>query len=519
MSSRNLGALALLVAASSTAFAQGEPGLVLPRTTRTQATTGAQGQGQAQGPGRNESGRRVDLRGEWSGEHAGDATHQPKNAAVHTPGSFRFRRTRRERAQDSYGIHMVSSAQDESLRTGDVSATFDGQRLTITWMPTAGVNGRIAVLGATVAPPTVRTIVYTHSSDDDFDRLALSSGTELPNGIPAPRELRRLKPPQVEFPAEWETSQEILWGYQNEFSISLIYQAAVRGCAANGESVKHRFYVATEESERQLRFELASALGPRVMSRLVTFHRYDFGSVWMRDYGPWTVRMKRDHRLAAGDMHYFSERENDDGLPADYARLRGWERLDLSALHIEGGNIMSDGHGKLFTTTRTLEGAEADANDEQDDVEANLRRVGASSVHFFERMPEPEGTGHIDMFAKLMDERTVLVGRHHEQAYATVLDRNAARFSALGYRVERVDFARPDQVTQVGRRGLGLMTYTNSLFVGRTVLVTQYHDAERDRAALETYRRLGWRPVGIDVRSIIAANGAIHCVTMQVPAR
>ena len=104
--------------------------------------------------------------------------------------------------------------------------------------------------------------------------------------------------------------------------------------------------------------------------------------------------------------------------------------------------------------------------DRKAEVEASLRRVGAREVLFFERMDDPEGTGHIDMFAKLMDEHTVLVGRHADPRWSGTLDRNAQRF-----------------------------------------------------AALETYRRLGWKPVGIDVRSIIGANGAIHCISMQVPAR
>ncbi len=507
-----LGALALLVAASPVAFAQ-DPGLAPPLQGR-RATAPRSGTSSA-----NRQDRGVDLRGTWTGEQTDRPANAPKDQGDSAPGAFVFERERRHR--ERYDIRVVANAADGSLRPSRVSGTFDGSRLTITWTPTGGVTGRIAALGSATQTATPRTVVYQHSADDDFDRLQRTSGVELPGGVPAPTELRRLKPPQVEFPAEWEQSEEILWAYQNErdFAVSSVYQAAIAGCAANGESAKHRIYASSEENERQLRYELAEALGPALMSRYVLFRRFAFGSVWIRDYGPWTVRTKRDHRRVVGDMKYFTGREDDDGIPADYARLRGWERIDLTSLRIEGGNIMSDGHGKLFTTNRTLEGSAEDANDEQDEVEASLRRVGASAVHFFERMPSPEGTGHIDMFAKLMDERTVLVGRHHSPDAAAVLERNAARFAALGYRVERVDFARPERVTDVGARGLQLMTYTNSLFVGRTVLVTQYSDAERDRQAMEIYRRLGWRPVGIDVRSIIPANGAIHCISMQVPAR
>ena len=138
---------------------------------------------------------------------------------------------------------------------------------------------------------------------------------------------------------------------------------------------------------------------------------------------------------------------------------------------------------------------------------------------FLERMPEPEGTGHNDMFSKLMNAKDALVGRHSDPRFKGTLDRNAKRFEALGYKVTRVDFARPEKVTGVPKDGLPLMTYTNSLMVGKTCLVTAYKDLERDKAAAEIYKQLGWKPVMIDVRSIIGANGAIHCISMQVPAK
>ncbi|MEZ0229492.1 MAG: agmatine deiminase family protein, partial [Planctomycetota bacterium] len=416
----------------------------------------------------------------------------------------------------------------------NVTGTFDGTRLTITWIPTPGFVEKLDTVAprpaGTTAPgstaPTQprspakgpQTLVYEHSADLEFDRLKLSSGSELPNGIQAPKEMRRLKPPQVIFPAEWEQSEEILWSYGDAYAAATIYKAALKGCAANGETVKHRFYVASGADERQLRWELAEGLSAAAR-KVILYRRAPIQTVWIRDFGPWTVRKKKDDKRAIGDLGYYADRVDDDRMPVDYAKLRGWERLDLSSLKIEGGNIMSDGKGKVYLTGRVLEGTGRAANDSQEAVESTLRQVGASEVHFVERMAEPEGTGHIDMFAKLMDENTVLVGRHHDARWAAGLERNAARFASLGLRVVRVDFARPERTKGVGAEGLGLMTYTNSLFVGKTVLVTAYKDKERDSQALDVYRGLGWKPVGVDVRAIIAQNGAIHCMSMQVPAR
>jgi agmatine/peptidylarginine deiminase len=458
-----------------------------------------------------------DLSGTWT---CGDVDRPGEHHGA--PGTAVFAKVPGQ--ENAYTVRLVANAGDGSLDAEALSAKLQGSQLVLSWTPrthiaTQGfVNHLDGTSQAAGTPPGAHLghAVFTLTSDADFDRLRPVSGDPLPDGIASPREIRRPRPPEVIFPAEWELSEEILWGYRDAFSVSQIYKAALRGCAANGETVKHRFYVKSADDQHHLSYELGEEFGPGPELKLVLYHVYPIGSVWMRDYGPWTVKRKKDRRRILGDTGYFSEREADDRMPVDYAHLRGWERLDLSALKIEGGNIMSDGRGRLFTSGRTLEGTERGANPTQEGVESNLRKLGATSVIFLERMPEPEGTGHMDMFSKLTDEHTVVVGRTENPEYRAVLERNAQKFATLGYRVVRLDMARPEKVTGVRAAGLGLMTYTNSLFVGRTVLVTQYKDAERDRAALDAYRTLGWKPVGIDVRSIIHANGAIHCISMQV---
>ncbi|MEZ0229074.1 MAG: agmatine deiminase family protein [Planctomycetota bacterium] len=457
-------------------------------------------------PGATTTSPSTDLSGEWNGGGTGGKWKGPG-----APGDFTFK----AQGGSNYSIRFIANAADYSIQTGEVTAKLSGTKLTITWVPTSGIVGTIG--GSTAGAP--KKVVYERSADADFDYLELSSGTELPNGVKAPKQLRRLKPTQIDFPAEWELSDEILWGYKDTFAVSRIYRSALAGCAANGEKVKHRFYVTTAHDKNQLSYEFGEDFGTGPEMDLVLWRSFKFGSVWMRDYGPWTVRKKSNGDRVIGDMGYFSDRPDDDRLPYDYATLRGWERLDLSALKIEGGNIQSDGKGRLFTSTRTLEGKSWGANDSQAAVEKNLRKVGATDVVFLERMPEPEGTGHNDMFSKLMNAKDALVGRHSDPRFKGTLDRNAKRFEALGYKVTRVDFARPEKVTGVPKDGLPLMTYTNSLMVGKTCLVTAYKDLERDKAAAEIYKQLGWKPVMIDVRSIIGANGAIHCISMQVPAK
>ena len=62
-------------------------------------------------------------------------------------------------------------------------------------------------------------------------------------------------------------------------------------------------------------------------------------------------------------------------------------------------------------------------------------------------------------------------------------------------------------------------TYANSLLANGIALVPQYGSASRDQAALDLYDRLGFQAVGVDCRLLIECGGAVHCVSMQVPAR
>lgn len=112
------------------------------------------------------------------------------------------------------------------------------------------------------------------------------------------------------------------------------------------------------------------------------------------------------------------------------------------------------------------------------------------------------------MYAKLVDAKTVLVSDCDDAPdNKAVLDRNARRFEALGYRVIRLLEANSRK----------LQTYTNAVLVGKTALVPTYESPERDKAALAVYTQLGWKAVGIDCRFIVRHNGAIHCLAMQVP--
>lgn len=243
--------------------------------------------------------------------------------------------------------------------------------------------------------------------------------------------------------------------------------------------------------------------------------------IWIRDYGPLTCVGKDGQRVMVDAIFDPPEMPftNDDSFPARYAAHRGCSSRHL-ALHLEGGNLWSDGQGTLITTeglyARNLPMPRGDVR------RRLLEGLGAETLIVVPPL-RMEGTGHIDVFVKLATPDTILVteprsivsGRRMAEA-AEVLraSRNAA---GCPYRVVSLPSVPAYCNWGVSRIWPG---YANALTVNHRVLVPIYGFPERDAAALAVYRQVmpDHEIIGIDARTAANAGGTVHCLTMQIPA-
>jgi agmatine deiminase len=243
--------------------------------------------------------------------------------------------------------------------------------------------------------------------------------------------------------------------------------------------------------------------------------------IWIRDYGPLTCIDKAAQRVMVDAIFDPPEMlfPNDDSFPVRYAAHQGCASRHL-ALHLEGGNLWSDGQGTIIAT----EGLYArNFPMPPDDVRQRLLEgLGAETLIVVPPL-RMEGTGHIDVFVKLATPDTVLVteprsivnGRRLAEA-AEVL--RASR-SAAGcpYRVVAVP-----SVPAYCNWGVSRIwpSYTNALTVNQRVLVPTYGLPECDAAALAVYRQVmpDHEIIGINARIAANAGGTVHCLTMQIPA-
>jgi agmatine deiminase len=188
---------------------------------------------------------------------------------------------------------------------------------------------------------------------------------------------------------------------------------------------------------------------------------------------------------------------------------------------LSGGNFMTDGNGMGFFGSVILK---ENNTWSEDSLRKNLRQyLGLDSVVFVRSM-QLDGTGHIDMFSKFLNDTLILVGDYVNpgDGYGQnpqILDDNADSLSKM----KNLD-GRPFNVVripmppfyQVGT-DLYMPSYTNSLIINKKVLVPIYGDTlgSLDTMALNIYKKYmpDYEVIGIMSAEIIKSWGAVHCIT------
>lgn len=272
-------------------------------------------------------------------------------------------------------------------------------------------------------------------------------------------------------------------------------------------------------------------------------------SVWARDWAPLSAAVQGGG-MRLLDFNYYPERPADDFTPQSFERLLDFDRMSVPVYN-EGGNFMNNSLGHCMMTARVTQ---ANAFRQRDDDEVLTseqiqsyysRAAGCKNVTIFPRMPY-EGTGHIDMWAKFLDDKTLIVSELRDEVIALYprtqkdktlriqqfFNNRASEMEKMGYTVLRIPIPGPVWTAE----GLSIFrSYTNSLLVNQHALVPRYvkpnfvvNDAvppayldEDFRTKYEAeveaiYESRGYTFTWIPSDGLIARGGAVHCTTMQI---
>jgi agmatine deiminase len=269
----------------------------------------------------------------------------------------------------------------------------------------------------------------------------------------------------------------------------------------------------------------------------VTILDSSFDSVWMRDYAGNPVYGNEVDDLVMVDWIYNRpNRPNDDASPEDIANELGIDLYCMtqapSDLVNTGGNFMCDGFGTAFASELILD--ENDFNNPYDVTSKTSEEIDQIMLDYLglnryikmETLPYDE-IHHIDMHMKLIDEETILVGQFPEgESDGPQLNANI-EYVLSNYNSK---WGTPYKIIWIPMvpNGQGefapdayYRTYTNAVFANKKVILPTYNNGY-DTQALAIWEEAlpGYEIVGIDCDNnpevIIAASGAIHCITHAV---
>ncbi len=257
-----------------------------------------------------------------------------------------------------------------------------------------------------------------------------------------------------------------------------------------------------------------------------------FNSIWCRDYGPWSVYSGNIDTLRIIDWKYNrTTRPLDDATPIFIANYMGvpihQTLIAPNDLVNTGGNFMADGHGTGFASKLILtENGAGNPYGVSVKTEAQINAImnsymGINRYIKMDVLPYDQ-IHHIDMHMKLLDEETILMGQYPngvadgpqiELNLQYVLNNFQTCFGKT-YKVVRIPM--PPHNGNYPPAG-NYRTYTNSVFVNKTVIVPTY-EYQYDTTALRIYREAlpGYNIVGIDCNAIIPSLGAIHCIAKEI---
>jgi hypothetical protein len=188
-----------------------------------------------------------------------------------------------------------------------------------------------------------------------------------------------------------------------------------------------------------------------------------------------------------------------------------------------GGNFMTDGFHNGFSSKLIL----TENNTLTESQINNIKNSYMGIDPYIKMTVLPyDGIHHIDMHMKLLDEETLLVGEYPEgvsdgpqieENLKYILDNYLTPYGKP-YRVVRIPMP-PDEYGEYPIQYSDYLTYTNAIILNGLVLVPTYN-LPQDEEALEIYRNAmpGYNIVGINMRNVIPASGAIHCITREIAA-
>ena len=278
-------------------------------------------------------------------------------------------------------------------------------------------------------------------------------------------------------------------------------------------------------------------------------------SFWYRDCGPICFYYGEGDTVGMLDFEYYPGRALDDSLPVFIERQFGLPNFTTS-IEWEGGNCLVDGTGMVLSSDH-IYSANADNEGQyawdgeninslyqiqknrltQAQVRDSMSRlIGTRATHILPAFRYDGGTGHVDLYADMLDENLFIFSQMPE-AYSNWYDYKVGQknmdslcsyqsYFGATYRRRYIPFPSKDDGSNFGNQSQYdqqyTRTYSNHTFVNNVIIQPCFSPvgsdgmptADWDRANIEELKRVyaGYTIYCVDVREFDGTGGAKYAI-------
>ena len=284
-------------------------------------------------------------------------------------------------------------------------------------------------------------------------------------------------------------------------------------------------------------------------------------SIWYRDCGPICFYYGEGDTVGQLDFEYYPGRALDDSLPVYIERQFGIPNF-TTMIEWEGGNCLVDGTGMVLSSD-AIYGNNQDNTGQitWDGVNPNTINyshkpsltpakvrdslaalLGTRATHILPAFRYDGGTGHVDLYADMIDENQFVFSVMPDvysnwvdyQTGMRNMDSLCSYQSYFGRNYYSTSIPFPGNnnggnfTSQVQYNSSFTRTYSNHTFVNNLIIQPCFSPTDEkhmptaawDRANIEELKKAypGYTIYCVDVRTFDGSGGAIHCITKQIPA-
>ena len=446
---------------------------------------------------------------------------------------------------------MAADAADDSAATTPGAATALGDRITLGGDRVRKVDGYDYVFyDDEPMLPAYRLPTNIPLKGDYYDDVRASKPERYAITEPPPAGAYRGM-------VEWEAMEAIVMSVPDYMDGYGNADMTILNIAKHAATVAEVWFIVPNNTTKtNIANHLASIGVPSsTIASKIKFVLEPLDSVWFIDSGPLPLVNNAGTSFAFADFRYYHNRVLDDGIPTWLGRKLG--DLGMSSptatyrmpLSTEGGTYQTTTDGVCFTGNRQLYNMSCDDGA----CNSSLRYMSLSQVQSHPLALEvkqvwgeyagcedviitnsitDDGTGHIDMYMKIVDDNTILLGEYVAPYKNSAQQTNAARLDATAAFLDA--YVKPnggkfnvERIIMPGHRssssGQVPFTYINSTFINGLNLwpAFTFSDwvASRNLAQSQWEAVMPtWDHIWIDSEELSFWSGAIHCITRTIPA-